>query len=287
MIRANDIKSAKKILQDWRRKNYSLTLVPTMGYFHDGHIALMAKARQLSNKVIVSLFVNPAQFGPEEDLDKYPRDFDGDSKKAAAAGVDLLFCPTVPEMYHDNHMTEVSVRELSARLCGIDRPVHFSGVTTIVAKLFNIVQPDYAVFGEKDFQQLVIIKQMTADLHYSTTIIGHPIVREKSGLAMSSRNAYLTDYEREVAHSLYTALDSIRREVQKSKGQKVVAELIKMAKNIIIQHAECSIDYIAIIDSDTLKPCAVISQLSRAVGAIRINDRIRLIDNVALYDEPV
>jgi pantoate--beta-alanine ligase len=167
----------------------------------------------------------------------------------------------------------------------MDRPVHFSGVTTVVSKLFNIIQPDYAVFGEKDFQQLAIIKQMTADLHYPTTIIGHPIVREKSGLAMSSRNAYLTDHERKAAGSLYTALSSIRQVIKKSEEQKVVADLIEMAKNIIIQHEECSIDYLDIIDSDTLKPSLALSRLSRAVGAIKINDRIRLIDNVALYDE--
>ena len=287
MIRANDIKSVKKVLQGFRCKDYSLALVPTMGYFHDGHLALMTRARHLSDKVVVSLFVNPAQFGPEEDLEKYPRDIDGDSRKAAAVGVDVLFCPSVSEMYQQNHLTEVTVRQLSAGLCGMNRPVHFSGVATIVSKLFNIIQPDFAIFGEKDFQQLVIIKQMTADLHYPTTIIGHPIVREKSGLAMSSRNAYLTDRERDVAGSLYAALSAIRQEARTSEGQHTVAKLIEMAKNIITRHDECSIDYIDIVDSDTLKSSTAISRLSRAVGAIKINDRIRLIDNLALYDEPV
>ena len=199
MIVCRSIAETREIIAGWHRESEVVGLVPTMGYFHDGHLELMRTSVTRTGKTVVSLFVNPTQFGPGEDLEVYPRDFDGDCAKAREVGVDLMFCPEPDDIYRTGHSTEVSVAGLAAGLCGADRPGHFTGVATVVTKLFNIVQPDYAFFGEKDFQQLRIIHQLTRDLDFPISVVGVPIVREDDGLAMSSRNAYLSDKERREA----------------------------------------------------------------------------------------
>jgi len=276
------IPKIRQIIKKWQEKKYSTCLVPTMGYFHDGHISLMRKARQLADKVIVSLFVNPAQFGPGEDLTNYPQDFSGDSSHAVEAGVDLLFCPETSAMYDEAHQTSVQVTDLAQRMCGLDRPGHFSGVTTVVCKLFNIIEPDSAVFGEKDFQQLVIIKRMVADLNVPVTIVGHGIVREPDGLAMSSRNAYLNKAERKAATALFQALDYVRKQVASSDAVLDSAPLLESAEQLIEKNDACSVDYLTIIDPDTLKPLPRITAECRIAGAMKIDNRIRLIDNMVL-----
>ncbi|MBN2808463.1 MAG: pantoate--beta-alanine ligase [Deltaproteobacteria bacterium] len=189
-----------------RRAGKSIALVPTMGFLHDGHLELMRQARKLADLVIVSIFVNPIQFGPNEDLDRYPRDLEGDLKKCEAVGVDLVFTPTPQSLYPDFFQTAVTVTEITKGLCGAGRPSHFQGVTTVVSKLFNLTLPDTAFFGEKDFQQLAVIRRMVTDLNFPIKIIGVPIVREKDGLAMSSRNAYLPGKERQEAAAIFAAL---------------------------------------------------------------------------------
>jgi len=193
-----------------KRQGVTTALVPTMGFFHAGHIALMKKAKTISEQVVVSLFVNPTQFGPQEDLSKYPRDLQRDTRMAEEAGVDILFTPSAEELYAKDFSTWVNVEGLSEHLCGQSRPGHFRGVATVVAKLFGIVQPDKAVFGQKDFQQLAIIRRMVRDLNMPVEIVAHETVREPDGLAMSSRNTYLSKEERREAVCLYEALCAAR-----------------------------------------------------------------------------
>ena len=283
MIVVHTIEELKEVLARWRRSGSRIGLVPTMGYFHDGHLALMEQSVAQADKTVVSLFVNPTQFGPGEDLDVYPRDFEGDCLKARQSGVDLLFCPERDEIYRNGHKTDVSVRDLTRTLCGKSRPGHFTGVATVVAKLFNIVRPDKAYFGEKDFQQLRIIRQLAVDLNFDTEIIGIPIVRERDGLAMSSRNAYLTSLERREAIVLYRALSLIRETVLAGGGADNCSELLKAATLLIASSTVCTIDYLSIVDEDSLEPLQELTDRCRVFGAIRVSDRIRLIDNMALY----
>ena len=253
MITESQIARTRRIIKEWLKQDYSICLVPTMGYFHDGHIGLMKMARKIADKVVVSLFVNPTQFGPDEDLDKYPQDLDGDSRSADNAGVDLLFCPEVSEIYQENHQTMVEVPGLAQGMCGLDRPEHFRGVTTIVSKLFNIIEPDMAIFGEKDFQQLAIIKKMVADLNFPVKIIGHQIVREADGLAMSSRNAYLNPDERKAAVLLSRALEMIRKQVETSETPLKTKPLLDNGEQLIQADHACSVNYLTIVNSSTLK----------------------------------
>ena len=282
MIIEPSIEKTRSAIHSWKEKGETIGLVPTMGYFHDGHLALMKQCRENADRTVVSIFVNPTQFGPSEDLDTYPRDFEGDRRKAHDVGVDLIFCPEADTMYGENHRTSVTVSELSERLCGADRPVHFSGVATIVSKLFNITDPHYAFFGEKDFQQLTIIKQLVHDLNFPITIVGVPIVREQDGLAMSSRNAYLSAPERSEAIVLYRALSTIRNEVVENGKTDSVALLAK-GRALIDASQPCTIDYLSIVDERTLKPQESVINKCRVLGAIKVNERIRLIDNLALY----
>ncbi len=282
MITESQIARTRRIIKDWQNQDYSICLVPTMGYFHDGHIGLMKMARKIADKAVVSLFVNPIQFGPDEDLDKYPQDLEGDSRSADNAGVDLLFCPGVSQIYQENHQTTVNVPGLAEGMCGLHRPGHFRGVTTVVSKLFNIIEPDMAIFGEKDYQQLAIIKKMVADLNFSVKIIGHQIVREADGLAMSSRNAYLDPDERKVALLLSRALDMIRKQVELSETPLETAPLLDNAEQFIQANDACSVDYLTIVDSSTLQPKSKTEGECRVAGAIKINNRIRLIDNMPL-----
>ncbi len=253
-----------------------------MGYFHDGHLALMKHARQIADRVVVSLFINPAQFGPGEDLDSYPRDLESDGQKAEDAGVDLLFTPEATEMYHQGHETSIQVAELSQGMCGRDRPQHFTGVATVVGKLFNIIEPDSAIFGEKDFQQLTVIKRMVRDLNFPVKIIGHEIVREDDGLAMSSRNAYLDVQERREATVLFRALEMVQKQVRSSATILETKPLLRAAETFIAENSSCSVEYLTIVDPLTLKPKANTDGACRIAGAIKINNRIRLIDNMAL-----
>ncbi|MBM9602847.1 pantoate--beta-alanine ligase [Desulfopila inferna] len=268
-------------ISQWKREGKTIGLVPTMGFFHAGHLALMQEAGKQCNKTVVSIFVNPRQFGPGEDLEKYPRSFDRDAQLAKEAGVDLLFAPTPEEMYPRGYQTSISVQNLSKGLCGQSRPGHFDGVATVVAKLFNLVQPDTAVFGEKDFQQLALLRQMNADLNFGVDIIGHPIVREKDGLAMSSRNQYLDRDERKTAVCLYKALQHGIKKIAESQRIPVV-KLIEELQDIVNEGQGCRADYIAVVDPATLESQEVAQKGALVALAVFINDKVRLIDNAIL-----
>lgn len=282
MILEPDKSRTRTTIRDWRKAGYKIGLVPTMGYFHQGHIALMKKASELCDKVVVSLFVNPTQFGPDEDLTVYPRDMEGDTRKAERAGVDLIFYPEVGQMYGASHQTTVAVSELTREFCGSGRPGHFQGVTTIVAKLFNIVEPDIAIFGEKDYQQLLTIKRMANDLDFPIEVVGYPIVREADGIAMSSRNAYLSSDERVSARVLFKALNHLKERTGPDSSKHQVDSALQEARSLISNEEGCSLEYLSIVDGETLKETALISCSSRALGAIRIHNRIRLLDNIPL-----
>ncbi len=193
------IKEVRELVKEWKKNGETVGFVPTMGYLHEGHGSLITKARENNDKVVVSIFVNPMQFGPTEDLDSYPRDLEKDSKFCESLGADLIFHPEPEEMYHEDFSSYVDMSVLTEELCGLSRPVHFRGVCTVVTKLFNIVQPDNAYFGQKDAQQLAIIKHMVQDLNMDINVVGCPIVREEDGLAKSSRNTYLSPEERKAA----------------------------------------------------------------------------------------
>lgn len=273
------------LAQRYRSQGLSIGLVPTMGWFHEGHLSLMRKARQSADRVLVSLFVNPIQFGPNEDLDNYPYDLNRDCRLAEEAGVDVIFAPDKSSMYPKGFATTVSVTGLTSTLCGASRPGHFNGVTTVVAKLFNLTLPHLAVFGEKDFQQLAVIRQMVRDLEFPIDIIGHPIVREKNGLAMSSRNTYLQEDEIPAALSLSQSITAVKNAVTNDRDRVLTLEnLKKIARQTITEHAECAVDYIEIVDKTTLQACSHLSEQSLLVLAVKINNRIRLIDNSLLME---
>lgn len=270
----------------WREKGLKIGLVPTMGFFHEGHLCLMRSAKKSSDKVITTLFVNPTQFGPNEDLDAYPRDFDKDKSCAEKEGVDVLFVPDVDQMYGANYQTTINVRELSQGLCGADRPGHFDGVATVVTKLFNAAKPHVAVFGQKDFQQLALIRQMVLDLNYDVEIIGHPIVRETDGLAMSSRNKYLNEEERKIATCLYKAIAAARELFAKNNYNLEARQLEDTASSVIKKHAECAIEYVKVVNSTTLQPVDLADKDSRIILAMKVNNKVRLIDNSSLWNLP-
>jgi len=271
----------QRLAQNYRKRGLSIGLVPTMGWFHDGHLALMQEAAKRTDRVIVSLFVNPIQFGPDEDLDNYPHDLERDRKVAEEAGVDLLYAPEKTDMYPEGFATAVHVDGLTKGLCGGDRPGHFDGVTTVVAKLFNQTLPDIAVFGEKDFQQLAVIRRLALDLDFPIEIVGHPIVREASGLAMSSRNTYLKEDEMEAALSLSKSISSAKTLIAR-KQDISIQEIKEHVADVIGMHPESEIDYIEVVDKDTLQPCTTLSGDSQLVLAVKINKRIRLLDNSTL-----
>jgi pantoate--beta-alanine ligase len=261
-----------------RARGERLGFVPTMGYLHAGHMALVEEARRRARRVAVSIFVNPTQFGPTEDLARYPRDLPGDLQKAAAAGAEVAFVPEPPAMYPPGFQSYVQVRELEKGLCGDRRPNHFVGVATVVLKLFNIVRPHLALFGEKDFQQLAVIKRMVADLDVPVEIVGLPTVREPDGLAMSSRNSYLSPENRRRAVALHQGLSAAR--TLHGHGEKSVQALVQAAREIIQPRVD-SLDYLELRDASTLEPLRsadrpAVILVAAFVGGTRLIDNLRL-----------
>jgi len=272
----HDRAALHQALKLFRDAGETIALVPTLGALHDGHLALVADARRRADRVVVSIFVNPRQFGPNEDFDAYPRRAEADSAKLDAAGVDLLWMPSVDEMYPAGFATNISVAGLPDRLCGAARPGHFDGVATVVAKLFNQVRPDIAIFGEKDWQQLAIIRRMAADLDMALDIVGFPTQREDDGLALSSRNAYLTDEERAAAIALPRALGHAARALE--AGQDSAAVLAAVAP-ALLKAGFSAVDYVELVDAVTLEPVQTIIRPARLLAAARIG-KARLIDNL-------
>lgn len=259
-------------------------LVPTMGFFHEGHLSLMRMANKHADSVVVSLFVNPIQFGPDEDFEQYPRDIERDAALAEKEGVDLLFAPDVEAMYPEEIRTKVSVSCLTDVLCGKDRPGHFNGVTTVVAKLFNIVKPGVAVFGKKDFQQYTVICRMVHDLNWDIKILGHPIVREADGLAMSSRNTYLSSEERIASLCLNKAIRMAGSSVQ--AGLRDAGKLWTQVCSFIESHPGVLIQYVSIVDRHDLSEKNVVDHDSVLALAVKIG-RTRLIDNGELFEKSI
>lgn len=265
----------------WRGLGLNIALVPTMGYFHQGHLSLMEYGRTVGDRLVVSLFVNPTQFGPNEDLAQYPRDLERDAAMARKVGVDFLYTPDAAEMYPPGYQTSVTVEHLTRGLCGASRPGHFLGVATVVLKLFNQVEPHVAIFGEKDYQQLMVVKRMAADLDLPITIVGRPIFREPDGLAMSSRNTYLNPEERRAALCLYRALNAARELVL--SGAKSRESILEAVRQIITSTPHTDIDYLALVDPETLQEVESIQGEARLLLAVRIN-KTRLIDNTLLSE---
>jgi pantoate--beta-alanine ligase len=275
----SSISNIRKIVLNWKRRGLSVALVPTMGFFHEGHLALMRMAGSEADRVVVSLFVNPAQFGPNEDLNRYPRDFERDARLAKDEGVDCLFCPDARDVYPSGFQTWIRVDGLSQGLCGASRPGHFRGVATIVAKLLIIVRPEIAVFGQKDFQQLQVIRRMVSDLNIPANIIAHPIVREPDGLAMSSRNTYLDAEERESALSLSQAVRLAEKMV--ARGCRSGSEIVQAVRNHIQSYNKTKIDYVFLGDPETLKQKQDVVGETLLALAVWIG-KTRLIDNALL-----
>jgi pantoate--beta-alanine ligase len=263
------------------RAGKKIALVPTMGYFHEGHLALMRMAAEKADLVVVSLFVNPIQFGAGEDLGKYPRDFDRDTALARGEKVAVLFAPDSAAMYPEPTLTTVSVAKLTSALCGKSRPGHFDGVSTVVAKLFHIVKPHVAVFGKKDFQQLAVIRRMVNDLNWDIDIIGHPIVREPDGLAMSSRNTFLNPEERKAALCLYNAVQLAKKLAR--DGEKQPTALVREIKEHIASYNDAVVDYITIVDKDSLVDQQTLDRNSWLAMAVYVGET-RLIDNAGLFE---
>ncbi len=266
----NEIKTLKK-------QELSIGLVPTMGSLHDGHISLIKKARKENNILIVSIFVNPTQFGPNEDYEKYPRNEQNDLNICKKNNCDYVFLPQKNQIYPDNFLTFVQVEKLGKVLCGKSRPTHFRGVTTILTKLFNIIQPNNAYFGQKDAQQLIVVKKMVEDLNMNINIIGCPTIREKDGLALSSRNLYLNNEERKDALLLYKSLKSAKNLI--SSGETNTKNIKKEIEKIISSGKNTSIDYIEIVNCKTLEPISKINDITLIAIAVYVGNT-RLIDNI-------
>ncbi len=260
--------------KQWRAQGYTVGLVPTMGYLHEGHGSLIERCRKENDKVVVSIFVNPTQFGENEDLGAYPRDFERDKDLCEKLGCDLIFHPEPSEMYVDSK-TYVNISGLSDHLCGKSRPVHFKGVCTVVSKLFNIVNPHKAYFGEKDAQQLAIIKKMVKDLNFDVKVVGCPIVREEDGLAKSSRNAYLSEEERKSALCLSRAIKKGQEVIRNSKE---ASEVVDAMKAVVNEEEGARIDYIEVVDAMTMEPVSEIKGNVLTAMAVYIG-KTRLIDN--------
>jgi pantoate--beta-alanine ligase len=263
-----------------KRQGNRVVLAPTMGFLHEGHLALIREGRRRGDVLVVSIFVNPVQFGPNEDYEQYPRDFEKDREMVQKEGADILFAPEPFEMYPEGFGTSVNVDSLSRCLCGISRPGHFQGVATVLVKLFNIVKPDVAVFGEKDYQQLLIVRRLAADLNFDMEIVGFPTVREEDGLALSSRNSYLTKDERVSAQSICQSLK--KAQILVDCGINDSETIIKSATEIIGSRPEAKIDYISLCDPVTLQEVKTIDRPVLLAIAVKIG-KTRLIDNMLLH----
>lgn len=274
-----EIEAMKAYVKAVKDKRETICLVPTMGYLHEGHLDLMRMGRPLADHLVISIFVNPTQFGAGEDLDKYPRDLPRDSALAESVGVDCIFNPDAPGMYPAGYATYINVEGITEGLCGASRPGHFRGVTTVVAKLFNIVEPEISIFGEKDYQQLAVIRRMVEDLNMTVKVLAHPTVREEDGLAMSSRNKYLSPDERKNALVLRRSLLMARDRVR--EGVSDAAAIIAEAAGMISATPGCTVDYIEIVDPCSLKPVPLITGMAVMALAVRVG-RTRLIDNMTL-----
>ncbi len=273
------IEKTRKIIAKAKAAGKKIGFVPTMGALHEGHFSLIKAAKKQTDFVVVSIFVNPAQFGPGEDIDKYPRPFDEDVKACSNLGVDVVFAPAVEQMYPEKNLTWVNVEKLSEPLCGKSRPEHFRGVATVCAKLFNIVQPDFAFFGQKDAQQVIIVQRMATDLNMPLKIVVCPTVREKDGLAMSSRNKYLSAKEKKDAALLYAALQEA--ELFINAGVRKSSELIKEMEKILKISKQIKVDYISIVDAQTLDEIKEVKGQVLIALAVKLG-AARLIDNIML-----
>jgi len=274
-----EIDRLRKILDKHCSKNETIGYVPTMGYFHEGHLSLIDIAREKAEVVVVSIYVNPTQFGPDEDLEKYPRDMNRDAKLARERGVDYIFHPDNDEMYSENFSTYVQNIELSDKLCGATRDNHFRGVTTIVSKMFNIINPDFAVFGQKDYQQAIIIRRMVDDLNFNIDIVLGDIIREEDGLATSSRNVYLSEEEREQAPILYQALKEAKKKVE--NGETSASYIKEFIHDKINETEKAEIEYVAIVNNKNLEEVEEVSEGVFAAVAVWFGET-RLIDNIIL-----
>jgi pantoate--beta-alanine ligase len=272
-------KVMQRICGGLKRKGRVIGLVPTMGYLHEGHLSLVRIARKRSDVLVVSVFVNPTQFGPQEDFRRYPRDFKRDESLLKQEGCDFVFAPRMKEMYPDGYLTHVNTDKITNGLEGAMRPGHFRGVTTVVAKLFNIVGPNIAVFGQKDAQQALVLKKMVDDLNYGIKMIIAPTVRERDGLALSSRNLYLSEEQREQARVLYQALQAAKEMVK--RGERKASRIVSKMRRSIGKQSSAKIDYITVTDAGSLE------LLSRLKGQVLVSlavrfGRTRLIDNIKL-----
>ncbi len=278
----SSMREMSSMSDELRKGGRTIVLVPTMGYFHEGHLSLMREGRRRGDVLVVSLFVNPTQFGEGEDYGIYPRDFSRDKGLIEGIGVDILFVPTVEEMYPEGYQTFVEVERTTKPMEGQFRPIHFRGVTTVVAKLFNIVNPHMAIFGEKDFQQLVVIRRMVEDLNMGVEIIGMPIVRERDGLAMSSRNAYLTSEQRKVALSLNRSLQKASQLFR--SGERNPGRIIDAVTRVIEPEGDITIEYVDVRDAKTLEEIEIIEGEAVIALAAKVGE-VRLIDNVIFREE--
>lgn len=274
---AYTVKEVREQVKAWKKDGLTVGLVPTMGYLHEGHASLMKKGVEQCDKVVVSVFLNPMQFGPTEDLAAYPRDFERDSKLCEEMGAAMIFHPEPEEMYSPHFCSYVDMSVLTEDLCGKSRPVHFRGVCTVCNKLFNIVQPDKAFFGEKDAQQLAVIKRMVEDLNMDLEIVGCPIVREEDGLAKSSRNTYLNAEERKAALILSKSIFLGQKMVE--EGERDARKVVKAMTELIETEPQAHIDYVKVVDGLTMQPIDVIDRPIVTAIAVYINDTARLIDN--------
>ena len=276
VIVARTPKEVKEIIRDWKKQGYSIGLVPTMGYLHEGHGSLIERAVKENDKVMVSVFVNPIQFGPNEDLETYPRDFDADLQMIEKLGADMVFHPEPSDMYAPDFSTTISVAGVSENLCGARRPGHFNGVCTVVTKLFNLSEADRAYFGQKDAQQLAVVRRMVRDLNANIEIVGCPIIREDDGLAKSSRNTYLNPDERKAATVLSKALRTGKQMIE--SGEKNAEVVKSKITEIISKEPLAKIDYVEITDWNSIEPVDIIDRSTLCAIAVYIGNT-RLIDN--------
>ena len=276
---ARDVLDLRKVVAGWRHEGYTVALVPTMGAIHAGHLSLISKAKSRCDRVIASVFVNPTQFDENEDLDAYPANEEEDVRELTSVGTDLVFCPNRKDIYPEGFSTVISVSGLTSGLCGPFRPGHFDGVVTVVAKLFLQSLPDIAIFGEKDYQQLLVIRQLAKDLNIPVDIVGAPIVREDDGLAMSSRNRYLSEKERIVAPEIYRILKIVAERIIIKPND---CELIcRLAREELLEKGFEAVDYITICHAETLEPLSAYNSPARIFVAARLG-QARLIDNLSI-----